>query len=104
MIGAVPLEEFSYGLDLSGADPASLNDSLRAVTLEVMGDPVRMGMIVTSMMLAQQTVALNALRRMQGENPAPPAEIAGDKRFSDPAWTSNPFLLSMVEEYLLRRQ
>ena len=32
MIGSVPLEEFSYGLDLSGADPASLNDALRAVT------------------------------------------------------------------------
>ena len=39
MIGAVPLEEFSYGLDLSGADPASLNDALRAVTLDVMSDP-----------------------------------------------------------------
>ena len=36
----------------------------------------------------------------------PPArgDAHGDKRFTDPAWTSNPFLLSMVEEYLLRRQ
>jgi polyhydroxyalkanoate synthase subunit PhaC len=104
MIGSVPLEEFSYGLDLSGADPASLNDALRAVALDVMSDPVRMGTLVSSMMLAQQSVALNAMRRLQGENPPPLAEIAADKRFSDPAWTGNPFLLSMVEEYLLRRQ
>ncbi len=104
MIGSVPLEEFSYGLDLSGADPASLNDALRAVTLDVMSDPIRMGTLASSMMLAQQNVALNTLRRLQGENPPPPAELAGDKRFSDPAWTSNPFLLSLVEEYFARRE
>jgi hypothetical protein len=104
MIGSVPLDEFSYGLDLSGADPASLNDALRAVTLDVMSDPVRMGTIVTGLMFAQQGVAMNALRRMQGENPPPAVDVQGDKRFTDPAWTSNPFLISMVEEYLLRRQ
>ncbi len=104
MVGAVPIEEFSYGLDLSGADPASLNDALRAVTLDVMSDPLRMGTIMSGMMIAQQGVAMNALRRMQGENPPPAVDVQGDKRFSDPAWTSNPFLISMVEEYLVRRQ
>ena len=39
MIVSVPIEEFSYGLDLSGADPASLNDALRAVTLDEMISP-----------------------------------------------------------------
>ena len=37
-IGSVPLDEFSYGMDLSGADLASLNDSLQAVVTEVMSD------------------------------------------------------------------
>ncbi|MDP9024000.1 MAG: alpha/beta fold hydrolase [Candidatus Eremiobacteraeota bacterium] len=101
----MPIEEFSYGLDMSGGDPAALNDALRAVTLDVMSDPLRMGMLVNSLMLSQQGVAMNTLRRMQGDNPAPIASAgAGDKRFSDPAWTSNPFLMSMLEEYLVRRQ
>src|ERR1700747_1537851 len=102
-IGSVPLEEFSYGMDMSGADPASLNDALREVTMEIMSDPMRMGPIMTSIMMAEQAVALNALRRMQGENPPPVAAANGDKRFSDPAWTSNPFLISMLEQYLVRR-
>ncbi len=105
MIGSVPIEEFSYGLDMSGADPASLNDALRAVTMDVMTDPLRMGMLVNSLMLSQQAVAMNTLRRMQGENPPPVATVAtGDKRFSDRAWTSNPFLMATLEEYLVRRQ
>ena len=103
-IGSVPLEEFSYGMDMSGADPASLNDALKEVTMEIMSDPMRMGPIMTSIMMAEQTVAMNALRRMQGENPPPVAAANGDKRFSDPAWTSNPFLISMLEQYLVRRQ
>ena len=105
MIGSVPLEEFSYGLDISGADPASLNDALRAVTLDVMSDPLRMTTLMSGLMLAEQTVAMNALRRLQGENPPPAVTLVdGDKRFSDPAWKSNPFLVSMLEEYLVRRQ
>ncbi len=103
MIGAVPIEEFSYGLDIGGADPAALNDALRAVTMEVMTDPIRMGTIMTAYMMAEQSVAMNTLRRMQGENPPPVIAAENDKRFSDPAWTSNPFLISMVEEYLVRR-
>lgn len=105
MIGSIPLEDFSYGLDMSGADPASLNDALRAVTLEVMGDPLRIGPIVSGMMLAEQQVAMNSMLRMQGGTPAPAALSAkGDKRFSDPAWTSNPFLVTMLEEYFVRRE
>jgi polyhydroxyalkanoate synthase len=103
MIGSIPLEEFSYGIDVTGADPAALMDALRAVTLDVMSDPMRMGPIVSSLMLAEQGVALNAMRRMEGENPAPAAPADGDRRFADPAWTSNPFLASMLEEYLVRR-
>jgi polyhydroxyalkanoate synthase len=92
-------------MDLSGSDPAALNDALRAVTLEVMSDPMRLGPLMTSLMMSQQAVAMNAMRRLQGETPEPVAKIAaGDKRFSDPAWTSNPLLMSTLEEYLVRRE
>jgi polyhydroxyalkanoate synthase subunit PhaC len=104
MVGSLPLEEFSYGLDISGADPASLNDALRAVTIDVMSDPIRMSTVTSQFMLAEQAVALNAMRRLQGDSPPPVDAVRGDKRFSDPAWTTNPFLLSMVEEYFVRRR
>jgi polyhydroxyalkanoate synthase len=91
-------------MDLSGADPASLNEALQAVVTDVMTDPLRAGSIMTAFMLAEQAVAMNSLRRLQGDNPPPVVALDGDKRFSDPAWTSNPFLLSMLEEYLVRRQ
>ena len=103
MMGSVPLEDFSYGMDMSGADPAALNEALRAVTMDVMSDPLRMSTIASGLMFAEQGVAMNMLRRMQGDKPEPIAQAAGDKRFADPAWSSNPFLLSMVEEYLVRR-
>ncbi len=104
MIGSLPLEDFSYGMDLAGADPAALGDALLAVTMDVMSDPLRIGSIVSGLMFAEQGVAMNTLRRMQGDTPAPVIEAAGDKRFSDPAWRGNPFLLSMVEEYFVRRK
>jgi polyhydroxyalkanoate synthase len=104
VIGEMPVEEFSYGVDLSGADPAALLDALRAVTLDVMSDPLRMTALTSSLMLAEQNVAMNALLRMQGESPTPVGAANGDKRFSDPAWKSNPFLISAVEEFLVRRQ
>jgi polyhydroxyalkanoate synthase len=103
-IGSVPIEEFSYGLDISGADPASLNDALRTVVTEVLSDPVRMSTIMSAFMIAEQGVALNTMMRLQGRNPAPVPAAKDDRRFSDPAWLSNPFLLSMVEEYLVRRE
>jgi len=72
--------------------------------MDVMTDPMRMATIMSGMMISEQAVAMNALRRLQGETPEPVAAANGDKRFSDPAWSSNPFLLTMVEEYLVRRQ
>jgi polyhydroxyalkanoate synthase subunit PhaC len=103
-IGTVPIEEFSYGLDMSGADPASLNDALRAVMAEVMSDPLRMSTIMSAFMIAEQGVALNMMLRLQGQNPPPVAAAKDDRRFADPAWTGNPFLISMVEEFLVRRE
>jgi polyhydroxyalkanoate synthase len=90
-------------MDMSGADPAALNEALRAVTMDVMSDPLRMTTIASGLMFAEQNVAMNMMRRMQGDTPTPVAQANGDKRFADPAWSSNPFLLSMVEEYLVRR-
>jgi len=103
VIGTVPLEELSYGFDLAGVDPAALMDALRAVTADLMSDPARLTSWLTGFTVSQQTVGLNTLRRLAGENPEPvAAPEPGDKRFADESWQSNPMLQAVVEEYLVR--
>ncbi len=65
-------EELSYGIDVTGLDPASLTDALRAVIADVMMDPLRMSTWLSGFALAEQNVGLNMLRRLGGEaSPAP---------------------------------
>ena len=98
-----PLEEFAYGLDVTGVDPASLGEALRAVVNDVMLDPARLSLWMGTLAMSEQTTALNALRRYAGESAAPvAAPEKGDRRFADDAWRSNPMLSSMLESYLVR--
>ena len=60
-------EELKYGIDITGLDPASLTDALRAVIADVMTDPMRMSTWLTGFALAEQNVGLNMLRRLSGE-------------------------------------
>jgi polyhydroxyalkanoate synthase len=96
-------EELGYGIDVTGLDPASLSDALRAVISDVMMDPLRMSTWLTGLALAEQNVALNMLRRLGGEAP-PGASPADDKRFADPEWRTNPILAGFVEDYRARTQ
>lgn len=95
-------EELSYGIDVTGLDPASLSDAVRAVIADVMMDPLRMSTWLGGLALAEQNVALNMLRRLGGETP--PAAATNDKRFSEPEWRSNPILAGFVEDYGARTQ
>ena len=103
MKGPIPPEEDNYGLDLAGVDPASLNEAVRAVVADVMMNPAQMATWLAGLSIAEQTIGLNTLRRMNGENPEPVVAVPhDDKRFADPAWRSNPFLHGAVEEYFVR--
>ncbi len=104
MVNAMPFEDFNYGMDMAAVDPASMNDALKDVMQELMTDPMRMTTWMSSLMMSEQAVAMNTMRRMQGEEIAPVSAMQGDKRFADPAWKTNPFLLGTVEQYLVRRQ
>lgn len=103
MVASMAPEELQYGLDVTGLDPASLGDALRAVMADAMADPVRMSAWMTDVSLSEQNVGLNLLRRLSGE-PAEALEspAAGDKRFTDPAWRGNPMLAGALEAYLTR--
>ena len=63
-------EELSYGIDVTGLDPASLTDSLRAVISDVMMDPMRMTMWLTGFALAEQNVGMKMLQRLSGRRPS----------------------------------
>ncbi len=95
-------EELGYGIDVTGLDPASLSDALRAVVADVMTDPMRMSTWLAGFALAEQNVGLNMLRRLSGQEAAAPAN--GDKRFAEPEWSTNPILAGVVEDYRARTQ
>ncbi len=88
-------EELSYGIDVTGLDPASLTDALRAVIADVMMDPMRMSTWLTGFALAEQNVGLNMLRRLSGERRRPKASAttsvlpnpSGVSIRSLPAWS-----------------
>ncbi|MGB8149984.1 MAG: hypothetical protein WCE97_02180, partial [Candidatus Cybelea sp.] len=78
-------EELKYGIDITGLDPASLTDALRAVIGDVMTDPLRMSTWLTGFARAEQNVGLILRRRLSGEAPSA-SPFPGDKRFVDQEW------------------
>ncbi len=95
-------EELHYGIDVTGLDPASLSDALRAVVTDVMMDPLRMSTWLTGLALAEQSVAMNMLRRLGGQTDDEAGGAPADKRFAEPEWRSNPLLAGLVEDYQAR--
>ncbi len=97
-------EELRYGIDVTGLDPASLSDALRAVVADAMMDPLRMSTWLTGLALAEQNVGLNMLRRLGGQLDDASATAPADKRFAEPEWRTNPLLAGIVEDYQARTQ
>ncbi|MFN2450106.1 MAG: PHA/PHB synthase family protein [Candidatus Baltobacteraceae bacterium] len=96
-------EDLQYGLDVTGLDPASLGDALKAVMSDAMADPARMAMWYSQLMLEQQAAGLRFLQRLSGvEAAGNGADTAKDKRFADAGWRENPMLAGVLEEYLAR--
>jgi polyhydroxyalkanoate synthase subunit PhaC len=105
MTNDIAPEEFSYGIDVTGLDPASLTDALRAVIADAMADPMRMSTWLSGFALAEQNVGLNMMRRFSGQEPlAPLGASPGDKRFAEPEWANNPMLAGILEDYRVRTQ
>jgi len=98
----IPPEELGFGLSAAGLDVATLNESLQAVVSEAMSDPVRMSMMMSQALIAQQTAALNMLQRMSDPEAVPPPPLR-DKRFADAAWR-NPLPFGFAETYLANSQ
>ena len=96
----IPPEELQYGFDAAGIDAASLGEALQEVIREAMSDPLRMTMWMSQVGIAQQTAGLNLLHRLNDGAEADASAATRDKRFADPGWKRNPFLLGFAEMYL----
>lgn len=96
-------EDLQYGLDVTGLDPASLGDALKAVVADAMSDPTRMALWYSQLAMEQQAAGLRFLQRLGGNAGGAGGDAGkGDKRFADNAWRENPMLAGILEEYLAR--
>jgi polyhydroxyalkanoate synthase subunit PhaC len=88
------------GIDAAMAelDPAGLGEALGKLAMSVAGQPAALSRLAMEYGIRSTQAALAATLRSFGVEQEGPAPVPEDRRFSDPAWTSNPFF------YLLRQQ
>jgi polyhydroxyalkanoate synthase subunit PhaC len=88
------------GIDSAMAelDPAGLGDALGKFALAVAGQPVMLSRSAMKYGVRSAQAVLTAALRTMGSEEEGPASGREDRRFSDPAWTSNSWF------YLLRQQ
>ena len=96
------VEDVTYGLGLAGVDPAGLTQALAEAALRVAADPALAARSLGELALEEGEVGLDVARTLLGGDGAPPVQPEpGDRRFSDRAWTENPFLRGVAESYLV---
>src|SRR5207248_4527835 len=97
-----PAEELFYGFDLMGVDPAELTGALAKAGFGAARQPARLANALGGLALEQMSVGLNVARRALGVEAEPRAKPEPrDRRFSDRAWSENPFLSGLLESYLV---
>src|SRR4051794_17660429 len=95
-------EEIKYGLDLSGVDPASLGEALATAGAQIARHPLRLSRAFAALGLEATDVMLDVARKLLAVDGEPVAKPdPDDRRFSDRAWTENPFLRGWLESYLV---
>jgi len=79
-------------------DPAGFGQALGRFAMSVAGQPAALSRSAMEYGMRSAQAALAATLRTMGLDREGPAQMQEDRRFSDPAWTSNPLF------YLLRQQ
>src|SRR5438067_7967285 len=97
-----PSEELFYGFDLMGVDPGELTAALAKAGVGAARQPARLANALGGLALEQMSVGLNVARRALGAEGEPLVKPEPrDRRFSDRAWSENPFLSGLLESYLV---
>jgi poly[(R)-3-hydroxyalkanoate] polymerase subunit PhaC len=94
-----PVEDVTYGLGLTGADPAALTAALAEAALRVASQPGVLAQSLGELALDEGAVGLRLARGVLGGDGAD--KVDADRRFSDRAWSDNPFLRGAAESYLV---
>src|SRR5919109_4964138 len=92
-------EDITYGLGLAGVDPGALTGALAEAGLRFAAQPDVVVRALGDLAIDEGAVALDVARALLGADGEPPVEL--DRRFSDRAWTENPFLRGAAESYLV---
>ena len=79
-----------------------MRESFQAAAESLMGNPPQLWQTQARLMQDQFQLWQNGLRAMAGE-PVEPLVTPhkGDRRFTDEAWTSDPYYLALMQQYLL---
>ncbi|MDP9248596.1 MAG: poly-beta-hydroxybutyrate polymerase, partial [Candidatus Dormibacteraeota bacterium] len=97
-----PLEELSYGMNLTGQDPAELTKSLFQLAAEIAQDPAELARSGAELALAEAGLALEVSRLLLGSREEPAIKPdPSDRRFNDPAWHESPWLRGVLGSHLL---
>ena len=97
-----PLEELSYGMNLTGQDPAELTKSLFQLAAEIAQDPAELARSGAELAVAEAGLALEVSRLLLGSSEEPAIKPdPSDRRFKDPAWQESPWLRGVLGSYLL---
>src|SRR5947208_3172692 len=90
-------EEVTYGIDLAGLDPAGLNRALADAAVDIARHPGGLARELAELASAQAAVLRDVAVQLLG---ADGDRKTTDRRFSDRAWSENPFLRGIRESYL----
>ena len=82
-----PVEDVTYGLGLTGADPAALSGALAEAAWRVASNPAVLAQSLGELALDEGAVVLRLARGLLAADGEEALETAaGDRRFSDRAW------------------
>ncbi|MBB3190829.1 class I poly(R)-hydroxyalkanoic acid synthase [Halomonas cerina] len=88
--------------DASESIYADMRNSFQAGAESLMANPALLWQTQAQLMQDQFQLWQNGLKAMGGESPDPLiAPDKGDRRFRDEAWTSDPYYLMLMQQYLL---
>ncbi len=92
-----------FGLDSSMAelDPAGLGEALGKLAMSVAGNPAALSHSVMEYGMRSAQAAVTAALRGLGWDQQKPVQVEEDRRFSDPAWTSNPLFYLVRQQHVL---
>jgi polyhydroxyalkanoate synthase len=92
---------FGFDSTMAELDPAGLGQALGKLAMSVAGNPAALSRSAMEYGMRSAQAAVTAALRSMGLDQQGPVQPEADRRFSDPAWTSNPLFYLVRQQYAL---